>query len=166
MFSNSSRRSPIQHCLSLGGRALVLVVLVFTLTGLSGQSAKAGVGWCRLDPIVMIDGNIADIFVAVPLLDLLKVNGPTEIIVTTPPDVSAYLILPGVGFLHGEIVTFETSPELNVTEEGIDVWIQVYVPARKNIPVLVEFAPHIIGILWPTSAEGTANSWVSVYSVL
>jgi hypothetical protein len=119
-----------------------------------------------MDPLVMIDGNLADVFVAVPLLDLLKVNGPTEIIITTPPDVDAYLILTLVGFGYGEIVTFETSPSLQVTEEGIDLWIQVYVPARQDIPVLVDFAPRVVGILWPASAEGTANSWVSVYTVL
>ena len=142
-------------------RVLALAILVLALTV---QSTAAGVQWCRSDPVVVIDGQLADVFVSVPVLDLLKVNGPTEIVVTTPVTVSVALATPGVGFGYGEVVTFEESPSLEVTADGIEVRIKVRVPARSAIPVLVEFSPFLVGILAPDSAEGSANEWISLRS--
>ena len=41
--------------------------------------------------------------------------------------------------------------------------IEAYVPATDDaMPVRVEFAPRAVGILWPASAEGTANEWITL----
>jgi hypothetical protein len=54
-----------------------------------------------------------------------------------------------------------------VTDNGIEVLVEVFVPATDDeMPVRVEFAPRILGILWPASAEGTANSWVRLRTEL
>ncbi len=94
-------------------------------------------------------------------------TGPTQIVVTTPRDVHAVLILSTLGFGRGEVVAFEQSPSLKISAEGIDLRIQVFVPATDDaMPVLVEFAPRILGILAPVTAEGTANDWISFRVVL
>ena len=147
------------------GPALALMALVFPLPA---QGVAASNQWCRSDPVVVINLiNVADIFVSVPIDDLFEVTGTTQIVVTTPPDVSIALATPGLGFGYGETVTFRTSPSLHTTPQGIELRIKVLVPATDDaMPILVEFAPRIIGILAPTSAEGTANSWVSLSTPL
>lgn len=125
----------------------------------------AGTGWCRSDPAVMIGGRVADIFVSAPLHAPLVVTGPTHIVVTVPSGVDAVLIASGPGFGRGEIVEFAESPSLAVTSDGIEVRIKAFVSATdENMPVLVELAPQIVGILAPATAEGTANKWVSLKS--
>ncbi len=150
-----------------GARALALVILALALTVHNAAAARprqAGVHWCRTDPVVVIHGQIADVFVSVPLDALRKVNGPTEIVITTPVEVGASMAAPGVGFGYGEKVMFEESPALEITPDGIEVRIKVQVPARDDIPVRVEFAPRVVGVLAPDRAEGTANEWISLRS--
>jgi hypothetical protein len=128
----------------------------------SASSATAAVGWCRSDPVIMVNGNIADIFVSAPVDALVAVTGPTQIVVTTPPDVDAALIVSTFGFGRGEIVEFEQSRSLKITDEGIELRIQVFVPAiNDQMPVEVEFSPRLLDILSPVTAEGTANDWIS-----
>lgn len=144
--------------------ALALSVLMLALTA---PGVGAGVGWCRDDPVVVIDGEVADIFVSVMFDDLTKVNGPTQIVVSTPVGVDMKLAIAAVGFGHGEDVRFAESKSLQVTSEGIEVRIKVHVPASVDaMPVRVEFAPRAVGVLNPATAEGTTNDWVSLRTLL
>ncbi len=130
-------------------------------------SAGAGVGWCRADPVLVIDGQLADVFVSARFDDLTKVKGPTEIVVSTPVGVDIRLAVATVGFGHGEKVRFEESESLKVTADGIELRIKVRVPAGSDdMPILVEFAPQVVGLLQPTASEGTANEWISLRSLL
>ena len=148
-----TRRAQLCSALALLALSLVLAV----------PGVGAGRGWCRSDPVVLIDGEVADVFVLAPLDAPLKVTGPTEIVITTPVGVEADLVLAGPGFGQGEEVRFAESRRLRRTATGIEVEVKVYVPATDDaMPVLVEFAPRIVGILWPASAEGTANAWVTL----
>ncbi len=144
-------------------RWLVHVVLLATtiLALAPPPSAAASVMWCRSDPLVVIDGYVVDIFVSIPVTDLLKVTGATEIVVTTPPNVSIVLASPGVGFGHGEDVTFRESSSLDITRQGMEIRVKALVPTTDDsVPVQVQFAPRIVGILSPSIAEGNANEWV------
>jgi hypothetical protein len=139
-----------------------LVVFAFALTVQSGGAVK---GWCRTDPIVMINGQLADVFVSAPLTAALKVTGPTQVNITVPVGVNAKLVLADLGFGKGEVVTFTESSTLRKTVQGVEVIVAVYVPATDGaMPVRVEFAPRLVGLLAPTRAEGTANAWVSLKS--
>lgn len=140
-------------------QALALLILVATLTI---PSATAGVAWCRTDPIVVIDDQVADLFIDVRFDDLPSVNGPTEIVIFTPVDVTTRLATPGVGFGRGENVRFDESTALEKTEKGIEVRIEVYVPGQSRFKVRVHFAPDIVGILKPASAQGEANEWITL----
>jgi hypothetical protein len=137
--------------------ALMTVLMV-----VSASTATAGVGWCRSDPVIMVNGDVADIFVTAPAEALLVVTGPTQIVVTTPPEVDAALIVSTLGFGRGEIVEFEQSNSLKVRDDGIDLRIQVFVPAiNDQLPVVVEFSPRLLDVLSPVTSEGSANEWIS-----
>jgi hypothetical protein len=130
-------------------------------------SAAASVMWCRSDPLVIIDGYVVDVFVGIPVTDLPKVTGATEIVVTTPPGVGVALAAPGVGFGYGEDVTFGELPSLDVDQEGMQIRVKVLVPTTDDaVPVQVQLAPRVVGILSPATAEGQANAWVAVRTTI
>jgi hypothetical protein len=142
-----------------------LVVMVFALAGNGGASASAR--WCRSDPVVVIDGYVVDIQVGVPIDQLLKVTGATEIVITTPPGVDVALATPGIGFGYGEHVTFRESPSMSVTAEGMEIRVKVLVPTSDDsVPVLLQVSPGIVGLLAPETAEGVANEWVAQRAVI
>ena len=150
-------------------RRSVIRALAFSILTLAVAvpGAGAGVGWCRDDPVVVIDGQLADIFVSAQFEDLSKVNGPTQVVVSTPVGVEGQLAITGPGFGYGEHVRFAESKSLKVTSEGIEVRIKVKVPANSDaMPIRVEFAPHVVGILQPAAVEGNANEWISLRSLL
>lgn len=142
-----------------------LLALTFLVQGTDAQRA-----WCKTDPIVVIDGATADIFVSAPLGSLLQavltVTGPNQIVVTVPQGVNAWLLLSDLGFGRGNVVTFAQSPNLRVTADGIEVRVATYVPATGSFPVRVEFAPRLLGLLSPASAEGTTNTWITLTTTL
>ena len=145
----------------------VSCALAFAILALAVPSAGAGVRWCRTDPVVAIDGQLADIFVSAQFDDLPKVNGPTEIVISTPVGVGAKLAVATPGFGYGEEVSFAESESLKVTSEGIELRIKVRVPARDDaMPIRVEFAPRVVGVLQPDEAEGKANEWIALRSLL
>lgn len=140
--------------------AVALAVLGLVLTG---SSAQAGKGWCRVDPVVIIDGQIADIFVGSTLSALLTTTGPIKMIVTVPPGTKTTKLISDLGFGRGYDFRFAESSDLVATEDGIPVRVDVYVPATKDsLPVSVYFAPRLLGILWPASIDGYANDWISL----
>ena len=141
-------------------RLALIAAIACTLSAQPG--ADASPMWCRSDPVVLIDGYLVDVFVSVPLDDLLRVTGTTRIEVSVPPGVSVALASPGVGFGYGEDVALRESPSLSVTRQGMEVRIKVFVPAADDaVPVLVQVAPRLIDILSPSTAEGHANEWVT-----
>ena len=146
--------------------ATAAIVALLALT-VAAAPASAGFGWCRSDPLVQIDGHLVDIFVSAPLLAPLKVTGPNQIVVTTPAGVESRLILKTLGFGKGEKMTFKTSSALKTTAQGVEVQVAVYVPSGdSSMPVSVEFAPDVLGILAPARAEGSANEWVVLRTIL
>jgi hypothetical protein len=142
-----------------------LVVMVFALAG--NSYASASVRWCRSDPIVVIDGYVVDIQVSVPIDQLLKVTGATEIVIITPVGVEVALATPGVGFGYGEHVTFMESASKRVTGEGMEIRVKVLVPTSDDsVPVLLQVSPGIVGLLAPETNEGVANEWVAQRAVI
>ena len=125
-------------------------------------TAEGSRGWCRSDPLILIEGVVVDIFCTAPLTALLHVTGPTEIVVAVPVGVQPTLVLAGVGFGRGEIVRFEERNRLQQSAEGLEVEVEVYVPASRELPIGVELARNLVGILDPTVAEGVTNQWISL----
>ncbi len=158
---------PVSFCSTKRRSRICALTLSILALALAAPSVSAGIGYCKADPVVAVDSQLADIFIGVLFDDLGKVNGPTEIVVSTPVGVDAQLAIATAGFGYGEIVSFAESPSLQVTLEGIEVRIKVRVPASTDaMPVLVEFAPDVVGVLQPSKAEGNANHWISLRAIL
>jgi hypothetical protein len=147
---------------------ILLLVSALLIPMLPVRDASAGRAWCRTDPIVLIEGRLASILVSAPLLTaVLTVNGPTQIVVYMPDDVKGQLHISDLGFLRGVKFAFRSDPALRWTEEGIELRIEVYVPGRdSSMPVMVEFAPGLLGLLAPDRATGTANQWITLNTIL
>lgn len=155
------RRIPVRARLLL---VFTLVTLAFVVLAPGASAARV---WCRTDPIVVIDGTLADVFVSGPLLAPMKVTGPTKMIVTVPEGVKTNMILQDLGFLRGYDFKFIQSSELQKTATGTEIRVEVYVPARdSSMPIKVEFSPRLLGILAPEAVEGTANQWITLETVL
>lgn len=148
----------------IGRRTLITSAGLLSAGLVMPRSAEAARGWCRTDPLILIDGELADIFCTAPLSMLVKATGPTEFVVTLPKGVSGTLILAGPGFLQGERLRFEYSHDLAKTSRKIEINVAVHVPAEEDLPIGLEFAPRLLGILKPDRADGKANSWVSLKS--
>jgi len=165
MTSNAGQRSGLR--LPVKSRLLLVFTLVTLAFVVMAPGASAARAWCRTDPLVVIDGTIADVFVSGPLLAPLTVTGPTKMIVTVPEGVKTQLILTDLGFLRGYDVKFEQSSELQKTDKGVEVRVEVYVPARDStMPIKVEFSPRLLGLLNPDGVEGTANQWMTLETFL
>jgi hypothetical protein len=141
-------------------KACLLAVAILTISTLN---TSASIGWCRSDPVLQIDDSLADVFVSIPIESVPQVTGPTQFIITTPVGIDSAVLLTTVGFGHGETATIQQSPALKVINGWIQLRIKAYVPATSGtIPVIVEFAPRVVGILAPASAKGMTNQWITL----
>ena len=152
---------------SRGGIAGTIRILVFmalaALLMTPGAVVRSSVGFCASDPVVIIGDTLTDITVLAPADAPLKVTGPNEIVVTIPYRLSGSVVTLGVGFGQGEKVTIVQSHRLKATPDGVEVMIQVFVPASDDtMPIQVRFAPRLSGLLAPITTEGVANTWVTL----
>jgi hypothetical protein len=141
------------------------------LAGAGINAASAGRSWCRVDPVVMIDGQLADIFVSSSLKMLLgQATGPIKMHVYIPEGSSAWGVLMDLGFGRGYDIDFIETSDLQREKYHTPVIVEVYAPAKdSSLPVSVTFAPRSLGsslkdILFGTSADGYANEWVRLAS--
>lgn len=130
------------------------------------QTSFAGRGWCRSDPLITIEGVPADIFCTASFAAPVRVNGPTQIVVSVPVGVSTALVLAGPGFGRGEQLRFEETDRLKQSGSTVELEVAVLVPANEDLAIGVEFAPRIVGVLAPARAEGFANQWVTLFTQL
>ena len=87
------RPSPRRLAPMLGLLALLLALQV--------DVARAGVGWCRADPVFEVGGRRGHVVVA-SLEELWDVaNGPIKVVITVPKGVNTRLISTDRGFGHG-----------------------------------------------------------------
>jgi hypothetical protein len=154
-------------------RVLIPVLLLLSLltSALSAPSAEAGIAWCRVDPIVLIDGQLADVFVASTLAMHLKATGPVELVIRIPEGSKGTVVLSDTGFgLKGYRISFVSDSSLKRTATRTPVRVSAFAPSSdSSLPVQVTFAPRSLGfgllpILFGMSASGFANSWVTVSS--
>ncbi len=144
-------------------RLRLLALLPLLLVTAPGVDAART--WCRTDPVVSIDGQIADIIVMASVDDLPKITGATQVVVVVPIAVNTRLVATDPGFGFSEVVSFKQSDQLLLTSSLLPVTVRVYVPATSStVPIKVNFNPRGIGLLSSASGTGTANSWVVLKS--
>lgn len=147
---------------------LTAAVALALFGGLTVSKTDAARGWCQVDPVIMVDGQMADIFVGSSPTMLLKATGPIEIVITIPAKSTGYVVFTDLGFLHGYDISFQKSNNLAKDSRHTQLTIDVYAPATtSSLPVTVTFAPRSLGssltdILFGTSATGSSNQWVSL----
>ncbi len=107
---------------------------------LSPRPAAAVRGWCKRDPVIRIDGKTARIWVSTKEDRLPDVTGPTEVVVTVPERAKTEFVWADNGFGYGYDLRFEESRRLKSGEQGTEVEVEVFVPARSDaVPIMVEF---------------------------
>jgi hypothetical protein len=144
-------------------RRFVFAAVALATLGLlaAGSTVEAGKGWCRVDPVVVIDGQTADIFIGSDSSALTTTTGPIKIVVTVPSTSQATHVISDAGFGRGYDFRIAKSSTLESTATDTPVRIEVYVPATSSaLPISVFFSPRILTILTPASADGHANNWV------
>ena len=150
-------------------RSLFAVVMVLLFVGsMAAPQANAARGWCLADPLILVDGQLADVFVSSDLAMLLRASGPIQIVISIPNGSKGQVILTDLGFLKGYKISFVQSDKLVKTKTHTPVLIRVYAPTKGTpLPVTVTFAPRylstgLLNVLFGTSASGLSNSWISL----
>ncbi|HEY7031338.1 MAG TPA: hypothetical protein VH482_08435 [Thermomicrobiales bacterium] len=149
-------------------RTFAAMTAGFVLAGTGIRAASAGRSWCRVDPVVMIDGQLADVFVASDLKMLLTSTGPIKMTISIPEGSQGWVVLTDLGFAKGYDIDFVETSSLQRHGRRTPVTVDVYAPAKDgSLPVTVTFAPRTLGsslgdILFGMSADGHANEWVTL----
>ena len=109
--------------LILGLSALVLAAFAGVVSG--GGQAQASWDWCWDDPLVLVQGRILDIQSGVPLSHIRDLDGPVDVKVYVPSNVSAAVILnPGIPYRQN----------VTVVKSGA-AWHSGDIPVRVEITV-------------------------------
>lgn len=123
------------------------------------RPAEAGVAWCKTDPVVRIGGRQAHVYVSSPRDVLSAATGPTDVVIAVPVGMSTELVSTDSGFGYGWTVRFAESVDLRVTQVGIEVRVNTFVPATSDLIVVTDIADASGTVL--ASSLGKTNSWVS-----
>ena len=144
---------------------LALALLPALVLALGVQEVEARRGWCRVDPVVRIDGQLAHVWVASTVGMRQSATGPILVDITLPPGISGAEVpeASGAGFGFGIVVTVKESTALRATPAGVQVQVAVYAPADDDaLPVQVVFKAVGRGPLSSGTAVGSAGDWVTL----
>jgi hypothetical protein len=127
-----------------------------------GREAGATRKWCRIDPVIQIDGQIAHIFVAAFVKNKKKARelstGPIKVTVVIPMDIDHKDLHGDNGFGHGYEFSLISSPDLIATADVVPVRMIVNVPmSNDEIAVRSWLEPKGRGRLRWGGGLGTAN---------
>ena len=141
-----------------------LLIALGLMVGLTARDASAARGWCLADPVIMVDGQLADVFVTSDLAMLTAANGPIQLVIAIPKGSKGSVVLTDLGYGHGYKISFVQQANLTRTSHHTQIHIRAYVPATTALNVQVNFAPRslnagLTAILLGKTAEGVANSW-------
>ena len=145
-------------------RALRLLAAIpaALLPAAAPRGAAARRTWCRVDPVVKVDGQTAHVWVAVRVKGMRQARalatGPTRVVLRVPPGVEARYLGGDNGFGFGY--------EVAVAEDGAlaagAVEVAVYVPMRDGaVPIRAGFVARGRGPHGAAEAEGAANAWLT-----
>jgi hypothetical protein len=143
----------------VGGAALAAIP-----AARSAGEAGAARQWRRTDPVVKIDGRVADVFLASDRRLRRAATGPTELVVALPPGVPGRLLAVDRGFGgHGYVVEFVEDAALPRDDDGFAVRVDAYVPsADGSLPLVVDFAPRSSGLAAARTRGRVNTRWVSL----
>ena len=112
--------------------ALALVVMVVL-----GPSAGADRQWCRVDPVVAINGKAVNIVVLGHPDVPAPITGQTEVVIAVPVGATTELLGADNGF--GDAVSFVESPDPAIRNARTRFEVRAFVPAPgAALPIEVE----------------------------
>jgi hypothetical protein len=162
-----ARWREIRHAPILVGLALAALALVLQPLGVG-----AGVGWCRADPTVKINGRVGHITVLSYTQVLEQAKGPTRIRIEVPAGAETEILHMDNGFGHGYDIDWverrawhgddddEDGDGRHNEQGGIPVAIKVFVPASgPHLPVVLDFEA---ADGTTSEALGRTNKWVKL----
>jgi len=130
------RRSP---SLTLILTLLVIVPLAMPAT------ADAARGWCRRDPVVVLQGTRLHLLVAIPEEDEGRVTGPVAVDFLVRAGVARRFVEADAGFNgHGYAVAFNTPYRPRAeppTAFRVRVHVRVPIAGRQKVPIRLEAIP-------------------------
>ncbi len=135
--------------------SLSLLVLLLVVTA---PTVDATISWCKSDPVVDIGGKRAHVWVSAMDGIQESVTGPTKVKIVVPKGVDHELIEMDEGFGQGYDVRFVEDDDQRVTPRGIQIRVEVYVPAEDDMPVRVEVTDRADDLL--DRSTGATNDWV------
>ncbi|MGI8476274.1 MAG: hypothetical protein ACR2OO_07900 [Thermomicrobiales bacterium] len=112
------------------------------------RSSSAALRWCRLDPVFLIDGMVASVYVSSRQGSNVASTGPIQLIFAAPEQVSVELLSSDEGFGYGYDVQIVADPKLKSDDKQMDLAITVTVPTDLENLIRVEFVP-----------DGTVKDW-------
>ncbi len=118
-------------------RRWIGVLLLAVLLVPAAHPARAGVLWCKSDPIYRLNGTFVDVTVDIPLEVVLLVNGPVHYEIQTPPAIDRALILNDLGYNgHGVTTQFTDQTDGVLQGSAFLTTVTVTVPLdRSRLPV-------------------------------
>jgi len=142
--------------ISLTRRAFMAAIMAIVLVLGGARVGSAELEWCRVDPVVKIDGVTYNIILASPTAILESATGPSEVVITVPAGTSYEIVSTDPGFGYGETVQFVEARGKRISAGSFDVAVRV--PASEKLPVLVE----VIGPAGTVTADGQTNKVISL----
>ncbi|MGH9176226.1 MAG: hypothetical protein ACRD1H_17800, partial [Vicinamibacterales bacterium] len=115
-------------------RATASILLALAAILVFALPAGATRNWCLRDPIVSLNGQPVQIWIAIPAEYEPAVNGPIEVRIFAPKNVSRKLLYVDDGFNgHGEDVRLEDDSNLRKYGDGsFDAIVRVKAPLDSN----------------------------------
>jgi len=153
--------------ISAGVRRFVVALVVLSLVLVARPTSADG--WCRIDPIVRVDGQEASIYIVTQADSTARAHSYANVLVEYPWQSQGELVWvdPNHGFGYGFGVQVVPSDSLSYPAGGIGIRISVMVATGQNDqPVMVEWAPGPEGSATYASVIGTTNSWIVLDTVL
>lgn len=126
-------------------------------------------GWCRVDPIIRVDGKQASIYVVTEADSAVRANSQANVTIEYPIGADGELVWvdPNHGFGYGLTVQMVPSPGVSYTEEGAEIRITVRMTTPHVFePMMIEWAPGQAGSPTTASAIGETNRFVVLETVL
>jgi hypothetical protein len=144
----------------------LLMALAVSMTGIVAMqsTAHADWDWCFDDPLTLVQGRVLDVQVGVPLTSIKNINGPVQVTVYVPSNVSANVVL-SAGLLYP--ITTQVVRTQEVWKAGTSVNVRVDVLAKSKagtsfpVTMLVTHQSAGLKVVDIKTVQGTSNQVVS-----
>ena len=146
---------------------LLAPLAVALMLVLQAQSASAGIGWCRSDPLISVNGKTGHVYVESTEEMKVKKSGPIAIVVLVPKGMlaSASAVPLDNGFGLGYAISFKEDGRLSARGGFVEVRVAAYAPATDgSLPVRVIFHSDDPS-LNDSTKTANANAWIETGTV-